>query len=51
MATSSALSDEELIRYALASPGPAYPDQAQKAKTAGSGLYELRVTKPARSPK
>ena len=42
---SSALSDEELIRYALAPPGPAYPKEAQKAKTTGSGLYELRIDK------
>ena len=42
---SSALSDEELIRYALASPGPAYPEEAQKAKMTGSGLYELRINK------
>lgn len=42
---SSALSDEELIRYALASPGPAYPEEAQKAKATGSGLYELRISK------
>jgi TonB family protein len=42
---SSSLSDEELTRNALASPGPAFPEEAQKAKTAGSGLYELRVNK------
>ena len=42
---SSALSDEELMRYALASPGVAYPEEAQKAKTTGSGLYELRINK------
>ena len=33
------------MRYATASPGPAYPEEAQKAKTAGSGLYELRINK------
>jgi TonB family protein len=42
---SSSLSDEELIRYALASPGPPYPEEAQKAKTVGSGVYELRINK------
>ena len=41
----SALSDEELIRNALASPGPAYPEEAQKAKMTGSGVYELRISK------
>jgi len=41
----SAVSDEELMRYAVASPGAAYPEEAQKAKTSGSGLYELRVNK------
>ena len=41
----SAVSDEELVRYALVSPGPAFPEEAQKAKIAGSGLYELRINK------
>ena len=41
----SALSDEELVRYALASPWPAYPEEAQKAKLTGSGLYGLRINK------
>ncbi len=41
----SSLSDEELIRNTLASPGPAYPEAAQKAKMTGSGLYELRINK------
>jgi TonB family protein len=41
----SALSDEELVRYALASPGPGYPEEAQRTKAAGSGLYELRLDK------
>jgi TonB family protein len=39
----SSLSDEELMRYAISSPGPPFPEEAQKAKTSGSGLYELRV--------
>jgi TonB family protein len=41
----SALSDEELVRYATASPGAAYPEAAQKAQLSGSGLYELQVNK------
>ena len=41
----SAISDEELTRYALNSPGPGYPDEAQKTKAAGSGVYELRINK------
>jgi TonB family protein len=45
----SAVSDEELVRYALASPGPAFPEQAQKAKIAGSGLYELRIDKAGKT--
>ena len=42
---SSALSDEELMRYAVASPGAGYPEAAQKAKITGSGLYELQINK------
>ena len=42
---SSALSDEELMRYALASPSAGYPEAAQKAKMTGSGLYELQINK------
>jgi len=41
----SALSDEELMRYALASPSAGYPEEAQKAKVTGSGLYELQINK------
>jgi TonB family protein len=41
----SALSDEDLIRYATASPGAGYPDAAQKARLSGSGLYELQINK------
>ena len=41
----SALSDEELTRYAVASPSAGYPEAAQKAKMTGSGLYELQVNK------
>ena len=42
---SSAVSDEELMRYAIASPGPPFPEEAQKAKTAGNGLYEPGINK------
>jgi TonB family protein len=41
----SALSDEELTRYALVSPSAGYPEAAQKAKMTGSGLYELQINK------
>ena len=41
----SALSDEELVRYAIASPGVGYPEAAQKANLFGSGLYELQINK------
>jgi TonB family protein len=42
---SSALSDEELTRYATASPGAGYPEEAQKNNLTGSGLYELQINK------
>jgi TonB family protein len=41
----STVSDEELMHYALASPGAPYPEEAQKTKTTGSGIYELRINK------
>jgi TonB family protein len=41
----SALSDEELMRYAIASPRAGYPEAAQKAQLSGSGLYELQINK------
>jgi TonB family protein len=41
----SVLSDEELVRYATASPGAGYPEEAQKKKLAGSGVYEIQVNK------
>jgi TonB family protein len=41
----SALSDEDLVRYATASPGAGYPEAAQKAQLSGSGLYELQINK------
>jgi TonB family protein len=45
----SALSDEELVRYALASPGAGYPEAAQKANLSGSGLYELQLNKAGKT--
>ena len=41
----SSLSDEELTKYALASPGAPYPEEAQKTKTTGAGVYQLRIDK------
>ena len=41
----SEVSDEELMRYAVASPSAGYPEAAQKAKLTGSGLYELQINK------
>ena len=41
----SAVSDEELIGNTTAAPGAPYPVEAQKAKTTGSGVYELRIDK------
>ena len=41
----SSLSDEELVRYALASPGAGYPEAAQAQKISGSGVYELQINK------
>ena len=41
----AALKDEELVRYALTKQWPGYPPAAQKTRTAGSGLYELRIDK------
>lgn len=41
----SLLTDEELMKYAVASPGPGYPEEAQKSRIVGSGLYELRINK------
>ena len=41
----SPITDEELMRYAVNSPGPAYPEAAQKTKMTGSGMYELQINK------
>jgi TonB family protein len=41
----SVVTDEELVRYATASPSAGYPEEAQKKKLAGSGIYELQVNK------
>ena len=40
---SSAISDEQLVGNTLAAPGAAYPEEAQKTKTTGSGVYEIRI--------
>ncbi|MEY2520356.1 MAG: periplasmic protein TonB [Verrucomicrobiota bacterium] len=45
----SSLTDEELMRYAISSPGPGYPEEAQRLKIAGSGLYELRIDKTGKT--
>ena len=42
---SSAVSDEELVGNTTAAPGTAYPQEAQKAKITGSGVYELQIDK------
>ena len=42
---SSTISDEQLVGNTLAAPGAAYPEEAQKNKTTGSGLYDLRIDK------
>jgi len=41
----SAVSDEELMRYAVASPSAGYPEAAQRTNITGSGLYELQINK------
>ena len=41
----SSLSDEEMLRYAISSPPVPFPEEAQKVKMTGSGLYELRINK------
>ena len=41
----SALTDEELVRYATASPSAGYPEEAWKKKWTGDGLYELQINK------
>lgn len=46
---SSSLTDEKLMQYAISSPGPGYPEEAQRSKIAGSGLYELRIDKTGRT--
>jgi TonB family protein len=45
---SSAVSDEVMIGNTTAAPAAAYPEEAQKAKTTGTGLYELRIDKAGR---
>ena len=41
----SALSDEDLLRYATVSPPAGYPPEAQQKKLSGNGLYELQIDK------
>ena len=45
----STLSDEELVRHAIASPGAGYPEEAQKNNLTGSGLYELQIDKAGKT--
>ena len=45
----SSLSDEELVRYTLASSGAGYPESAQKNHITGSGVYELRIDKAGKT--
>lgn len=45
----SSLSDEELVRYALTSPGAGYPEAAQAQKISGSGVYELQINKSGKT--
>ena len=40
---SSTISDEQLVGNTLAAPGAPYQEEAQKTKTTGSGLYEIRI--------
>src|SRR2546423_10569229 len=40
---SSAISDEQLVGNTLSAPGAPYPEEAQKTRTTGSGLYEIRI--------
>jgi protein TonB len=46
---SSAISDEQLIGNTLAAPGAAYPEEARKTKTTGSGLYEVQIDKAGKT--
>ena len=41
----SVVSDEELMRNAITAPAAGFPEEAQKAKLTGSGVYELQVNK------
>ena len=43
----SPISDEQLVGNTTAAPGAPYPEEAQKNKTTGSGIYELRIDKAA----
>jgi TonB family protein len=39
----STLTDEQLVGNTTAAPGAPYPEEAQKTKTTGTGVYELRI--------
>jgi len=45
---SSAITDEQLVGNTTAAPSAAYPEEAQKSKITGSGVYELRIDKAGR---
>jgi len=46
---SSAISDEQLTGNTLAAPGVGYPEEAQKTKATGSGVYELRIDRAGKT--
>ena len=39
----SVITDEQLVGNTLAAPSAPYPEEAQRANTTGSGVYELRI--------
>ena len=41
----SAVSDEELMRNVITAPAAGFPEEAQKKKLTGNGVYELEVAK------
>jgi TonB family protein len=46
---SSPITDEELLRYAVASPPAPYPEEAQQKNLTGNGVYELRIDKTGKT--
>ena len=42
---SATVTDEELLRYAIRSPAAGYPEEAQRRKLTGNGVYELRIAR------